>query len=182
MQRTTATASKQHLWAAYRNQEHRMKQWITLLSIANTRCDTKSGKASREVEQLKKQVAQLQKARSRSPRGGQRVQEKVLEVIPIYKILLRRRRIQEKEDEPKAKKATKVVAENEKINIQVLLPISSTKLGTRFSTSTTRRILDSCFPFQCGSCSKPNCKQHHNCAGCDKVGVAYKDCLCLAHL
>ena len=58
------------LWAAYRNQEHRMKHWITLLSIANTRCDTTSGKASREVEQLKKQVAQLQKARSRSPRGA----------------------------------------------------------------------------------------------------------------
>ena len=58
------------LWAAYRNQEHRMKHWITLLSVANTRCDATSGKASREVEQLKEQVAQLQKATPRSPRGA----------------------------------------------------------------------------------------------------------------
>ena len=35
------------LWAAHRNLEHRMKHWITLLSIANTRCDTTSGKASK---------------------------------------------------------------------------------------------------------------------------------------
>ena len=35
------------LWAAYRNQEHRMNHWVTLLSIANTRGDTTSGKASR---------------------------------------------------------------------------------------------------------------------------------------
>ena len=74
---------------------------------------------------------------------GPKGPEKVLEVIPLYKILLRRRRIKEKEDEPKVKKATKVAAEKEKVNIPVLLPISSTKLGTRFSTSTTRRILDS---------------------------------------
>ena len=39
------------LWVAYRNQEHRLKHWITLFSIANTRCDTTSGKASREGEQ-----------------------------------------------------------------------------------------------------------------------------------
>ena len=55
------------LWAAYRN---RVKHWVTLLSIANNRCDTTSDKAPREAEQLKKQVAQLQKARFRSPRGG----------------------------------------------------------------------------------------------------------------
>ena len=40
-------------------------------------------------------------------------------------------------------KVMKVAAEKEKVNIQVFLTISSTKLGTRFSTSTTRRILDS---------------------------------------
>ena len=36
-------------WAAYRNQEHRMKHWITLLSIANTRCDTTSGKLQEKL-------------------------------------------------------------------------------------------------------------------------------------
>ena len=36
-----------------------------------------------------------------------------------------------------------MAAEKEKVNIPVFVPTSSTKLGTRFSTSTTRRILDS---------------------------------------
>ena len=57
-------------WATYRNQVHRMKHWVTLLSIVNSRSDAISDKAAREIEQLKKQVAQLQKARSRSPRGA----------------------------------------------------------------------------------------------------------------
>ena len=82
------------LWVAYRNQEHRMKHWITLLSLANPRCHTTSGRASREVEQLKKSC----------PHEGPKGPEKVLEVIPLYKILLRRRRIKEKEDEPKVNK------------------------------------------------------------------------------
>ena len=58
------------LWATYRNQEHRMKHWVMLLSIANSRSEGTSDKAARETEQLKKQVAQLHKARSRSPRGA----------------------------------------------------------------------------------------------------------------
>ena len=38
-----------------------------------------------------------------------------------------------------------------------------------------------CFPFQSKSCTRQNCRQHHNCASCDKVCVPYDDCLCLAH-
>ena len=59
-----------------------MKHWITLLSVANTRCDATSGKASREVEQLKEQVAQLQKA-TPGPHEGPKGPEKVLEVIQL---------------------------------------------------------------------------------------------------
>ena len=57
-------------WASYRNQEHRMKHWVTLLSIANSQSEGSSDKAAREIEQLKKHVGQLQKARSWSPRGA----------------------------------------------------------------------------------------------------------------
>ena len=51
--------------------------------------------------------------------------------------------MKENEGEPKLTKVTKGAAEKERVNIQVLLLISSTKLGFRFSTSTTRRTLDS---------------------------------------
>ena len=69
-------------WAAYRNQEHRTKHWITLCSIDKL---------------------PSQKARSQSPRRSKRA-GKVLEVIQLYKVLLRRRRRKEKEDEAKGKK------------------------------------------------------------------------------
>ena len=66
------------------------------------------------------------------------------------------------------KQATKVAAEKEKVNIQVLLPISSTKLGTRFSTSTTRRILDS------ASLSKTDLARNQIASNTTTVQVAIK--------
>ena len=165
-------------WATYRNQEHRRKHWVTLPSIANSRRDTISDKAAREIEQLKKHVAQLQKARStRSPRRA-KGSGKMFEVNWLYKILRHSLRTKEKEVEAKVKKITKAAAAKERVSTLVRLLNSSTKLVT----STTRRSLDSVFPFPSGSCTKQNCRQHHNCAGCDKVGVPYNDCLCLAHL
>ena len=71
------------LWATYRNQEHRMKHWVTLLSIANSRSDAISDKAAREIEQLKRQVAQLQRP-DPSLYAESKVLEKVLEVIPLF--------------------------------------------------------------------------------------------------
>ena len=125
------------LWATYRNQEHRMKHWVTLLSIANSRSDGISDKAAREIEQLKKQVAQLQKARSRSPRGAQGSGKKF----------------------------------RGQLALQDYSASSSGKgkggRGNGHKHNKTRP--DFCFPFQSKSCTRHNCRQHHNCAGCDKA-------------
>ena len=166
-------------WAAYRNQEHRVKHWVTLLSIANSRCDTMSDKASREVEQLKKkQVVQLQKARSRSP-GEPKGPEKVHEVNWLCKTLRHSLRTKEKEGEPKV---TKVTAAKERVNIPAVFADLLNKVGLKVLHKHSKTNPGFCFPFQSGSSSKQHCRQHHNCAGCDNVGVPYKDCLCLAHL
>ena len=52
------------LWTALRNTEHRMKHWLQLVAIPNT----SSSSSGPELQSLKKRIADLEKARSRSPR------------------------------------------------------------------------------------------------------------------
>ena len=52
------------LWATLRNTEHRMKHWLQLIAIPNT----PSSSSGSELQSLKKRVADLEKARSRSSR------------------------------------------------------------------------------------------------------------------
>ena len=55
------------LWAALRNPEHRMKHWLQLVAIPNSA----SSSSSQEMQAMKKRIADLEKARSRSPRRKQ---------------------------------------------------------------------------------------------------------------
>ena len=129
------------LWAAHRNQEHRLKHWITLFSIAKTRSDTTSGKASREVGQLKKTSCPAPEGRIQVPTGGQRVRKKFSKLSSSTRFYSAAFEQEEKEDESKVTKMINVAPAKERVNILVHLLNSSTKLGTRFSTSTTRRDL-----------------------------------------
>ena len=52
------------LWAALRNNEHRMKHWSQLVAIPNA----PSSSSNLELQSLKKRISDLEKARSRSPR------------------------------------------------------------------------------------------------------------------
>ena len=52
------------LWSALRNTEHRMKHWLQLVAIPNP----PSSSSNQELQSLKKRIADLEKARSRSPR------------------------------------------------------------------------------------------------------------------
>ena len=52
------------LWSALRNTEHRMKHWLQLVAIPNA----PSSSSNQELQSLKKRIADLEKARSRSPR------------------------------------------------------------------------------------------------------------------
>ena len=52
------------LWTALRNTEHRMKHWLQLVAIPNTF----SSSSGPKLQSLKKRIADLEKARSRSPR------------------------------------------------------------------------------------------------------------------
>ena len=52
------------LWAALRNNEHRMKHWLQLVAIPNA----SSSSSNQELQSLKKRISDIEKARSRSPR------------------------------------------------------------------------------------------------------------------
>ena len=58
------------LWDTLRNTEHRMKHWLQLIAIPNTH----SSSSGSELQSLKKRIADLEKARSRSPRRNARKQ------------------------------------------------------------------------------------------------------------
>ena len=55
------------LWSTLKNSEHRMKHWLQLVAIPNSG----SSSGNTEVQSLKKRIAGLEKARSRSPRRKQ---------------------------------------------------------------------------------------------------------------
>ena len=167
------------LWAAYRNQEYRMMHWVTLLSIANSRCDTISDTAARELEQLKKQVAQLQKARPRSPRGAKGSGKSSRGHLALQDSAAQ---ASNKGKGGRANVDNNNKSVNGKAKTQHTGPFADVfnKVGYKVLHKHNKTKPGFCFPFQSGSCAKQNYKQHHNCAG--KVGVPYKDCLCLAHL
>ena len=55
------------LWAGWRNPEHRMKHGLQLVAIPNSA----SSSSSQEIQAMKKRIADLEKARSRSPHRKQ---------------------------------------------------------------------------------------------------------------
>ena len=88
-------------------------------------------------------VGSIPQPRTPGRHGEAKDPEKVLEVNWPYKTLRHSLRTKKKEDVPVVIKMTKVAPVKERVNILVHLLNSSTMLGTRFSTSTTRRDLDS---------------------------------------
>ena len=168
------------LWATYRNQEHRMKHWVTLLSIVNSRSEGTSDKAAREIEQLKKQ-------RSRSPRGA-RGSGKSSRSYPALPDSRGQLALQDSSASSSNKgKAGRGHGEKEKSSsskskVQRTGPFAELlkKVGYKALHKHNKTRPGFCFPFQSKSCTRQNCRQHHNCAGCGKVGVPFDDWL--AHL
>ena len=64
--RDQGVSIRQALWAGYANPQHRMKHWITFLTVANSRSES-SQALKDEVALLRKEVVALRSQRSRSP-------------------------------------------------------------------------------------------------------------------
>ena len=62
---------KHALWAAYKDDHHRMENWQTMLTIANSGDSEKMKRLENKLTQLESKLTQLSRHRSRSPRGNQ---------------------------------------------------------------------------------------------------------------
>ena len=63
----TAVGSSAAWWSAYNSTEHRMLHWLQLVSLANTPASA-SSVDSQKLARLEREVAELRKDRSRTPR------------------------------------------------------------------------------------------------------------------
>ena len=155
-----------------------MKHWITLSSIANTGCDTTSGKASREVEQLKKQVAQPQKARSRPTRGAKGSGKSSRSYAALQDSTPQS---SNKGKDGRAKGGQSNKGGSGQGESQHTGPFADllNKVGYKVLHKHKHNKTNPgfCFPFRCGSCTKQNCL-----CWLRQSGVLYNICLCLAQL
>ena len=69
--RETATGFSAAWWSAYNSSEHRMLHWLQLVSLANTPSSSSSAD-SQKLARLEREVAELRKDRSRTPRFSNR--------------------------------------------------------------------------------------------------------------
>ena len=66
------------LWAALRDKEHRMKHWLQLVAIPNSAASSDK----QELQNMRKRIADLEKARSRSPRRGSQSKQSAQLALP----------------------------------------------------------------------------------------------------
>ena len=171
------------LWAAYQDPQHRMKNWITFLTVANSRNESTQSLKD-EVALLRKELVALRNQRSRSPRG-QRAQKQPL----AFK----------DQPTPKAKASGKGGKSKgkgkDKSKGAKHTPASSSQAGPE-TPRTFEYILRKhksalfhpradgnpgiCWRFQRKMCADPaKCGREHVCIGCARPGVTYNDCHCL---
>ena len=81
------------LWATYRKQEHRMEHWVTLLTIANSRCDAIPDTAARNRTVEETSCRRPDPGRHGEPKDP----EKILEVNWHHKTVQHSLRTKEKE-------------------------------------------------------------------------------------
>ena len=157
--RDQGVSIQQALWAAYADPQHRMKRWITHLTVANSR--SQSSKALMdEMALLRKAVVALRSQRSRSPRG-QRSQEQPLAL----------------QDKP-ATKGKGSSAHDSK----------GAHLFDEFQQKHKNALWHERANANPGICWRSQrkhgkdaakCNREHVCIGCARPGVPYNDCLCL---
>ena len=134
------------LWATYRNQEHRMKHWVTLLSIANSRSEHfgQSCQRDRATEEAGGSVA---KGPIPVSTRGQRLWKKFSKLsrsarfsgsigsTGFFFFIFQQR---ESRSRPRREKK-RAAAAKVRFSIRARLPSFSKRLGTRHFTSTTER-------------------------------------------
>ena len=175
------------LWAALRNNEHRMKHWLQLVAIPNSEASS----YKQELQEMRKRVADLEKTRSRSPRRN--TQNKQAAIAGLSFLVLPASSSAPAQGSKGGKGSSNKKKVKEKGNLRQLLPrhpalrqkISHTLCN--FPTETRSLFIESfhkneiCYNFLRKNCKKAAdfCKFAHICARCGG-SKACVDCMCLS--
>ena len=180
--RDQGVSIQQALWAAYEDPQHRMKHWITYLTVANSR--SQSSKALMdEVSLLRKEVAALRSLRSRSPRG-QRVQKQTLALQdkPASKGKGGGKGRGKGKNNSKGGKSSRHDGKSSGHDTKGSHSFDDFQIKHKGALWHERANGNPgiCFRFQRKQCKDAaKCNREHVCIGCARPGVSYNDCLCL---
>ena len=163
------------LWSALRNTEHRMKHWLQLVAIPNT----SSSSSGSELQSLKKRIADLEKARSRSPRRNNQKQLAAASGPQMLALPAPSAPAQGQKGGKGRKRGGfgRYAAKSQATkNFDYLM-----KLPLEFRSNFHEKFHKNeiCYKFQKNSCTRADkCKFSHVCVGCGG-SKPYDDCRCL---
>ena len=175
------------LWAALRNDEHRMKHWLQLVAIPNA----PSSSSNQELQSLKKRISDLEKARSRSPRrntqkqlalpGGPQMIALPAPSAPAQGQKGGRRGSQKKgsagrfSNRKSGSISTQSPSGTKNFDFIMKFPL---EFRAHFHEKFHKKVI--CYNFQKNNCRRPDgkCKFSHVCVGCGG-SKPYDDCRCL---
>ena len=169
------------LWSTLKNTEHRMKHWLRLVAIAKS----SSSYSNTEVQALKKRIADLEKARSRSPRRKQSSQPSGPSMLalsassePAQGQKGGRRNNNKKRSKGKRKGASSSSTPSTAKDFAYLMSLPAA-FRSNFHEKFHKREI--CFPFQKRTCKNgASCKFAHICVGCG-CSKPYDECRCLTN-
>ena len=167
------------LWSALRNTEHRMKHCLQLVAIPNA----PSSSSSQELQSLKKRIADLEKARSRSPRRSKQKQLAAASGPQMLALPAPSAPAQGQKGgkgkkrggvkQPAAKGSGKGQASKD-FDYIMKLPL---EFRAHFHEKFHKNEI--CYKFQKNRCTRSDkCKFSHVCVGCGG-SKPYDDCRCL---
>ena len=116
------------LWSVYRNEQHRMEHWVTLLTIANAAAPSSPNAAlTSKLNRMEQQIATLLRERSRTPAPGKgsRTQPKAAQQSrPRHLHLISRRRAKGKAAKVQGRRA-RAKARPRHILLRVIFEVST---------------------------------------------------------
>ena len=177
------------LWSAYADPQHRMKHWIQLLAVANSKSSS-SNADQQKILTLERRTAELEKkirsgpppqraikgtSKGKRSKGGPLA---IQDISPAQKGAYKNKAIKGKGNKGKADKSKgnkgKGTGQGSLFDILMASPGALQKLHRR-----NQNPPGFCYNFQSRRCNDEACVRFHACAGCNTANVPYVDCRCL---
>ena len=144
------------LWTAYEDPQHRMRNWISLLTLANA----KEEQDSSEFAAVKRRLASVGQAQGRASKA---------------------QKTQHNPEGGSNAASSQGKGSGKSQTSKKLLEVSanSRKSPRKHFHAGDRQPPYICHKFRRHVCEDPACTRSHMCVGCGKQGVAHDDCGCL---